>query len=962
MTSNPEQWNAVKVRETFISYFRDQFGHTFVPSSSTIPHDDPTLLFANAGMNQYKPIFLGTIDPNSEFGKLTRAVNSQKCIRAGGKHNDLDDVGKDTYHHTYFEMLGNWSFGDYFKKEAIDMGWKLLTEVYGLSKDRLYVTYFGGDEKQGLAPDLEARELWIKVGVPENRILPGSAKDNFWEMGEQGPCGPCSEIHYDRIGGRDVAHLVNEDDPNVIEVWNLVFMAFNREADGSLRPLPNKHIDTGMGFERLVSILQDKPSNYDTDVFQPIFKRIQEVTGVRAYTGLLGAEDADGIDMAYRVIADHVRTLTFSISDGGVPSNEGRGYVLRRILRRGCRYARRKLGVQIGTFFSSLVDTVLAEFGDAFPEIRLRVDDVKEILNEEEEAFSRTLDRGEKLFDGYLQKALQAKATHLSGADVWRLYDTYGFPVDLTRLMAEENGILVNEEEFSKQQEAAKALSRAGKGTGAGAGEVVAFDVHDIAAVEAKGTVPKTDDSAKYLNGNINAHIKLIYRNHEFPVNTIDIEEQKSFGILLDRTNMYAEQGGQEYDTGSITVDGKAEFVVENVQVYGGYVLHTGYLKYGTLQVNDEVVVQFDELRRWPLRNNHTGTHVLNYALREILGNVVDQKGSLVAPEKLRFDFTSKVGMTPQQINEADLIVSDFIKRNLAVYSQEVPLSVAKEINGLRAVFGEVYPDPVRVVSIGFDVNEILKDPSNEKWSKTSIEFCGGTHVAKTADIKQFVIIEETGIAKGIRRIVAVTGEEAHQAERVANDFEQKLDHIGSGVLSSSELEQQLKVLAKELDDIVISAYRKSVFRERFADIKKKFDDADKARKAKQVKDAVDECKNYFEAHPESKVFVSLLDVGSNTKATGAVVTHVKTQLKDKAAYVFSVDHSSGKVSHACVVGQELLNDGKLKATEWAEVVVKVIGGRKGGKDDSAQGAGEHVEKVQEALDLAKQFAELKLN
>lgn len=583
-------------------------------------------------------------------------------------------------------------------------------------------------------------------------------------------------------------------------------------------------------------------------------------------------------------------------------------------------------------------------------------------MNEEEEAFSRTLDRGEKLFDGYLQKALQAKATHLSGADVWRLYDTYGFPVDLTRLMAEENGILVNEEEFSKQQEAAKALSRAGKGTGAGAGEVVAFDVHDIAAVEAKDTVPKTDDSAKYLNGNINAHIKLIYRNHEFPENTTGIEEQKSFGILLDRTNMYAEQGGQEYDTGSITVDGKAEFVVENVQVYGGYVLHTGYLKYGTLQVNDEVVVQFDELRRWPLRNNHTGTHVLNYALREILGTVVDQKGSLVAPEKLRFDFTSKVGMTPQQINEADLIVSDFIKRNLAVYSQEVPLSVAKEINGLRAVFGEVYPDPVRVVSIGFDVNEILKDPSNEKWSKTSIEFCGGTHVAKTADIKQFVIIEETGIAKGIRRIVAVTGEEAHQAERVANDFEQKLDHIGSGVLSSSELEQQLKVLAKELDDIVISAYRKSVFRERFADIKKKFDDADKARKAKQVKDAVDECKNYFEAHPESKVFVSLLDVGSNTKATGAVVTHVKTQLKDKAAYVFSVDHSSGKVSHACVVGQELLNGGKLKATEWADVVVKVIGGRKGGKDDSAQGAGEHVEKVQEALDLAKQFAELKLN
>ena len=582
-------------------------------------------------------------------------------------------------------------------------------------------------------------------------------------------------------------------------------------------------------------------------------------------------------------------------------------------------------------------------------------------MNEEEEAFSRTLDRGEKLFDGYLQKALDSKATHLSGADVWRLYDTYGFPVDLTRLMAEENGILVDEEEFSKQQEAAKALSRAGKGAGKDAGDVVAFDVHDIAAVDGKDTVPKTDDSFKYKSGNVNAQIKLIYRSHEFPQDTSAIEEQKSFGILLDRTNMYAEQGGQEYDTGSITVDGKAEFVVENVQVYGGYVLHTGFLKYGTLSVGDEVVVQFDELRRWPLRNNHTGTHVLNYALREILGTVVDQKGSLVAPEKLRFDFTSKNGMTPQQINQADVMVNEQIKKNLTVYSQEVPLSIAKQINGLRAVFGEVYPDPVRVVSIGYDVNEILKDVSNAKWAETSIEFCGGTHVAKTADIKQFVIIEETGIAKGIRRIVAVTGEEAHQAERIANEYEQKLSHLES--LSASELEQQLKVIAKELDEIVISAYRKSVLKERFAAIKKNFDDADKARKAKQVKDSVDECKQYFEAHPESSVFVSLLDVGSNTKATGAVVTHVKTQLKDKAAYVFSVDESTGKVSHACVVGQDLLNSGKgLKATEWAEVVVKVLGGRKGGKDDSAQGAGEHPEKVQEAIDLVKQFANLKLN
>ncbi|KAK3805521.1 MAG: alanyl-tRNA synthetase [Benniella sp.] len=814
----------------------------------------------------------------------------KRCNRLSTKHNDLEDVGKDTYHHTYFEILGNWSFGDYFKKEAIDMAWTLLTEIYGLPKDRLFVTYFGGDEKQGLSPDLEAKELWIQRGVPVNRIIPGNAKDNFWEMGEQGPCGPCSEIHYDRIGGRDVPELVNQDDPNVIEVWNLVFMAFNREADGSLRPLPNKHIDTGMGYERLVSILQDKKSNYDTDIFQPIFRAIQNVTGARPYTGL-------------------------SRPHGGVPSNEGRGYVLRCILRRGPRYARRKFGVQIGTFFSSLVDTVVAEFTDAFPEIRSRVDDLKEILNEEEEAFWT-------LFDGYLQKAIESKATNLSEP-------MYG-----------ENDVSVDEEEFSKQQEAAKALSRAGKGSGAGAGEVVAFDVHDIAAVEAKKDVPKTDDSFKYQSGNVNAHIKLIYRDHAFPQDTTLIASQKSFGNLLDRTNCM--QGGQEYDIGSITVDGKAEFVVENVQVYGGYVLHTGYLKYGVLQVGDEVVVQFDELRRWPIRNNHTGTHLLNYALREILGNGVDQKRSLVTPEKLRFDFTSKTGMTPQ-IHEADSIATDFIKRGLAVYSQEVNLTTAKQITGLRAVFGEVYPDPVRVVSIGFDVNDILKDVSNEKWGKTSIEFCSGMHVAKTSDIKQFVITEETGIAKGTRRIVAVTGEEAHQAEKIANEFDQKLNHAGSGALSSTALEQQLTVLGKELDEIVISAYKKSVFKERFAGIKKAFDDADKARKAKQVS-------------------VALLDVGSNAKAIAAVTTHVKTQLKDKAAYVFSVDESSNKVSHACVVGQTLLDGGRLKATEWADEVVKVIGGRKGGKDDAAQGAGENVEKVQEALEKAQTFALSKLN
>ncbi|RKO90945.1 alanyl-tRNA synthetase [Blyttiomyces helicus] len=600
-THNTATWPRDKVRQTFLDFFVKKNAHTHIVSSSTIPHDDPTLLFANSGMNQYKPIFQGTVDRNSDLGKLTRAANSQKCIRAGGKHNDLEDVGRDTYHHTFFEMLGNWSFGDYFKKEAIAMAWELLTIVYGLPKDRLYVTYFGGDEKMGLAPDEEAKKLWLDIGVPEDHILPGNSKDNFWEMGDQGPCGPCSEIHFDRIGGRNAAHLVNMDDPDVLEIWNLVFMQFNREADRSLRPLPNKHIDTGMGFERLVSILQDKRSNYDTDVFTGLFEAIRTLTGARPYAGKLGAEDVDGIDTAYRVVADHVRTLTFAISDGGVPSNEGRGYVLRRILRRGARYARKKFDYPIGSFFSTLVDTVVAELGEAFPEITKRVADVKEILDEEEQSFAKTLDRGEKLFGDYLSKAKTAGAPHLAGADVWRLYDTYGFPVDLTRLMAEESGLAVDESGFEKSQAEAKERSRASGGKEKG--DIVALNVHDLAKLEKELSIERTDDTPKPRAplplSDMSTYLKrlAIYAAGAFKTSLTADAFPGRFGIVTDRTNFYAEQGGQQYDTGTITIDGVADFAVDDVQTFGGYVLHIGYLKYGALKVGDEVVCCFDEVR-----------------------------------------------------------------------------------------------------------------------------------------------------------------------------------------------------------------------------------------------------------------------------------------------------------------------------------------------------------------------------
>ncbi|RUS30311.1 hypothetical protein BC938DRAFT_479564 [Jimgerdemannia flammicorona] len=983
----PSGWTVNRVRSEFISYF-EKNGHTFIPSSSTIPHDDPTLLFANSGMNQFKPIFLGTVDPNSAFAKLTSAVNSQKCIRAGGKHNDLEDVGKDVYHHTFFEMLGNWSF------DAIKFAWELLTVVYGLPKDRLYVTYFGGDAKQGLEPDLEAKNLWLAIGMEEYRLVPGNAKDNFWEMGETGPCGPSSEIHFDRIGGRDASSLVNQDDPNVLEIWNLVFMQFNREQDGSLRLLPNQHVDTGLGLERLVSCLQGLTSNYDTDIFMPIFSRIRELTGAREYTGKVGKEDTDGLDMAYRVVADHVRTLTFAISDGGMPSNEGRGYVLRRILRRGARYVRKKFNKPIGSFFSNLVDTVVLHMGETFPEIRTRVADVKEILNEEEESFSRTLDRGEKLFETYLTKAKQAQATELAGADVWRLYDTYGFPVDLTRLMAEENGITVDEKTFNQEQEKARNISRQARG-GAANSEVVALDVHDIAELEKRADILKTDDSFKYLLGTTNARVKAIYHAHSFPVSTAAVPEQKTFGLILDLTNFYAEQGGQEYDIGNlVTLDGGAEFVVENTQVFAGYVLHVGYLKYGEVKIGDEVVCSYDELRRWPLRNNHTGTHILNYVLREVLGEQVEQKGSLVAPEKFRFDFTHKVRVllqptgtgvicsslttrfcfgpnitiavnvpqnpvSPAELRKIEEITNDFITRNLRVYSKEVPLHVAKAIHGLRAVFGEVYPDPVRVISVGFDVEEIINDVSNPKWRESSIEFCGGTHVSKTGDIKNLAIVEESGIAKGIRRIVGVTGEEAQQANRLADVFESRITNLAELPIGQ-ELDAQLKVVSKELDGLPISVVRKATFRDRFNAIKKAFDDADKAAKAQQAKDAVDAIKLYFEQHGDAAFVVQVLDVGSNTKAITGAVTHVKVNNKDKAALFLSVDRAKGVVSHQCVVPQGLIAKG-LKASDWAGVVADKVGGKKGGKDDSAQGTGTEIDNVAEAVRAAEEFAKLKI-
>ncbi|KAL5507592.1 ALA1 [Sanghuangporus vaninii] len=946
-------WTSKKVRQTFFDYFKDR-GHTYVPSSSTIPYEDPTLLFANAGMNQFKAIFLGTVDPHSEMAKWKRVYNSQKCIRAGGKHNDLDDVGKDSYHHTFFEMLGNWSFGDYFKKEAIAFSWELLTEVYKLPKDRLYVTYFEGDPKNGLEPDNEARDFWKAQGLPDSHILTGDAKDNFWEMGATGPCGPCSEIHYDRIGGRNAAHLVNQDDPNVLEIWNNVFIQFNREPDGSLRPLPAKHVDTGMGFERLVSVIQDRSSNYDTDIFEPLFKRIQELTGVRPYAGKFGKDDEDGIDMAYRVVADHVRTLTFALADGGVPNNVGRGYVLRRILRRGARYARKKLGVQIGSFFSSLVPSVVEELGDVFPELHKRTDEIKEILDEEEESFARTLDRGEKLFEGYSSKALQSPSKTLSGEDVWRLYDTFGFPVDLTLLMAEELGLGIDQEGFEKAQARSKEASKAG--VKKGDKDLVKLDVHDIAALDKNDSVPKTDDDPKFELGTINATVKAIYHDKSFKDSTEGITEDTMFGIILDRTNFYAEAGGQEYDTGSITIDGAAEFEVTNVQAYSGYVLHTGILKYGKLAVGDEVIAAYDELRRWPLRNNHTATHILNFGLREVLGDHIDQKGSLVAPTKLRFDFSHKAQISPPELQKIEDMSIDWIKRDVKVYSKELDLKSGYKIPGLRAVFGEAYPDPVRVVSLEYDVDEMKKDLENPKWRKTSVEFCGGTHVNKTGDIKGFVITEESGIAKGIRRITAVTGHEAADVTRQAKTLTATLDKIEK--VTGKEKDAMLKTFQIELNQADISVLKKSELRDRLTAIRKAFDKQTKEREQSLQKAATQSLTDYFTTiSPNSSVYISLISVDGNAKMLQSILAQARKL--NKAAYLFSIDTEAeggkGKVVHANYLPEAFRKDG-FNAKVWANAVSEVLGGKAGGKDEGAQGVGVNVDKVDEALNVAKEL------
>lgn len=779
------------------------------------------------------------------------------------------------------------------------MSWELLTKVYGLDPKRIYVTYFEGDSTAGLEPDLEARDLWKSVGVPDDQILPGNMKDNFWEMGETGPCGPCSELHYDRIGGgRNAAHLVNQDDPNVLEIWNNVFIQYDRQKDRSLKTLPAQHVDTGMGYERLVSVLQDKFSNYDTDVFSPLFKKIQEVTGARQYTDKYGEEDTDGIDTAYRVIADHIRLLTFAISDGGVPNNEGRGYVVRRVLRRGSRYARKYFKAEIGSFFSKILPALVEQMGGQFPEIVKKQDDVKEILDEEEEAFSRTLDRGEKMFEKYAAAAIKNETKKISGADVWRLYDTFGFPEDLTKIMAEERGLQTDEDEIAVAREKAREASKSVKEA---AHTFSKLDVHQIAELDKLG-IQRPNDDAKFSKGDSTGKVELIYDGQQFVKTTEGIPSDKPFGILLDKTNFYAEQGGQVADTGKIIIDGEAEFKVLDVQAYGGYIVHNGYLEYGTLKKGDEVITEYDELRRQPIRNNHTGTHILNHALREHLGEDINQKGSLVDQDKLRFDFSHKAQVTLPELKKIEDSSNSYIKQNCKIYSKDVDLDVAKGIEGVRAVFGETYPNPVRVVSVGVDVDTLLAEPKNPEWRKVSVEFCGGTHVDQTGLIKDLVIVEESGIAKGIRRIIAYTGDAAHEVQRVAVEFGKTISAL-EALPYGPEKEAEVKSTQQALNQLTISTLTKEELKTRFAKVQKDILDEQKKRQKAESKTALDAVTGHFEKDKDSKVFVGKLPISANARAIADVMNHFKSKAKDKTVYLLAGSEGEGQVVHGVYVG-----------------------------------------------------------
>ena len=864
-----------EIRETFLRFFEDK-GHVRVPSAPVVPQDDPTLYFTNAGMNQFKDVFLG-------LGRrdYTRAVDTQKVVRVSGKHNDLDEVGYSPWHHTFFEMLGNWSFGDYFKKEAIEWGWELITERFGLQKERLWATVFVGDDS--VAADAEAEALWYEcTDLLPGRVVRLPAKENFWEMGATGPCGPCSEIHY--YLGSDLAaqdrRMILDDTGDLVEIWNLVFIQYNRDERGVLHPLPEKHVDTGMGFERMCSLLQNAASNYETDVFQPLIGRIGELTG-KGYGG------EHRIPM--QVVADHVRALSFAMADGVMPANEGRGYVLRRILRRAARYARQL--DQHGPFIHQLVGTLSETMGHVFPEIAARQDHIAGVIHAEEAGFGKTLDRG---LDIFAQFAAQGQIT---GGHAFQLYDTYGFPLDLTELMAREQGIpLVEREEFDRALAAQRQRSRQATRTQFSATEGVG---HTLAG----------------------AHSLFVgYDELEIEAQVVQAEggADGRVWLVLDRTPFYAEAGGQVGDQGRI--EGKNSVVeVEAVQTAPDRIVHKGRLVEGEADaLTGSVEARVDRQARMDAERNHTATHLLHESLRRTLGDHVGQMGSLVAPDRLRFDFSHFAAVTPEQLRETEERVNEQIRADLAVSTFREELEKAKSM-GAQALFGEKYEDQVRVVQIG----------------DFSLELCGGTHVRSTGEIGAFDLVAESGIAAGVRRSEALTGA---GAERVAHQRRQVLADLGARLNAAPE------VLADKIEALL--------------------------GRNRQLERTLDELRRRVAA-----LETSGLSSGAH-QVKGVAVVARRTQAEDVPSLRTMADglreslgsgvgvlgaDIGGKVSFIAVVTDDLIKDRGLKAGDIVRGVAQLAGGSGGGKAHLAQAGGRDPDKLDSALDQVAHIVEQQL-
>ena len=871
---------ANEVRESYKKFFETK-GHKIVPSAPMVIKDDPTLMFTNAGMNQWKDIILGTKDPGADV----RRVDSQKCLRVSGKHNDLEEVGHDTYHHTMFEMLGNWSFGDYFKEGAIDMAWEYLVDVLHLNPEDMYVTVFEGSKEEGLERDDEAARFWAKH-VPADHIINGNKHDNFWEMGETGPCGPCSEIHVDSRSAEEKAlvpgrELVNKDNPQVIEIWNIVFMQYNRKADGSLERLPMHVIDTGMGFERLVRMLQGKQSNYDTDIFQPIIREIERLSGKK-----YGVDE--NTDVAMRVIADHLRAVAFSIADGQLPGNAKAGYVIRRILRRAVRYAYTFLS-QKEAFMYKLMPTLIHEMGEAYPELPGQRELIGRVMKEEEDSFLRTLDKGISMLTTAMDSLKAEGKTELDGVQAFRLFDTYGFPLDLTELICRENGLTVDEKQFDEEMQKQKERAR------------------NAAAVENSDWVELRQGEQQFVGYDYTE-----YECHILRYRKVTQKKNSFYELVLDVTPFYGEMGGQVGDCGVLVSENETVSIIDTKRE-NNQSIHI--VKELPKQPDADFMACVDTDKRAASAANHTATHLLDYALKQVLGDHVEQKGSYVSPDTLRFDFSHFQKVSDEELRQVERMVNDLIRQDLPLDEhRDTPMEEAKKL-GAIALFGEKYGDKVRVVRFG-----------------PSCEFCGGIHAASTGRIGMFKIVSESSVAAGIRRIEAKTGEEC---EEMMYALEDSIKAIRSLFNNAKDLRGVIEKYIEEHD-----AMKKNI--EQF-----------QAQAVERAKDSLIEKARTING---TTVITSVLPISAQS-AKDLVFKIRQAVGSNLLCVIGSVD--GGKPMLSVMLSDDMVADHGLNAGQIVREAAKLIQGGGGGQPHYATAGGKNADGLSAAVDKVVELAKL---